>query len=80
MASLHTAATVSLWLQSKGCTVSIQETRNASMLREYIIHYTLAAEVAPQPPIQIKHDNRVVFPDGTQLEVLMSFYENMGGE
>lgn len=59
---------VATWLEKRGCTTTIalcDEFR-------YEVHYTLARDVIPQPPVKI--DGSIVFPKGSQEDVILQFF------
>lgn len=72
MKQVHTimlAAAVAEWLRKGGCIVSSVETPDG-----FDVHYTLKNDMKPQPAVQIR-DKSVIFPQGSQEEVLMAFLD-----
>lgn len=66
-ANADLAYSVAVWLQAKGCTVQVVYVAPFS----YEVHYTLKLDMKPQPPIRI--DGTVVFPVGSQEDVILAF-------
>lgn len=66
-ANADLALRVATWLQAKGCTVQVVYKAPFS----YEVHYTLKLDMKPQPPVRI--DGSVIFPKGSQEEVVLAF-------
>ncbi len=61
------ALIVASWLREKGCTVSV-----LAHPLGWDVHYTLKEDVLPQPAVQV-HNGRVIFPKGSQEDVVLAF-------
>lgn len=56
------------WLERRGCVCSLMKYQS-----EFHLHYTLAEDIKPQPALIIR-DKSVIFPKGSQEDVLNAFY------
>jgi len=59
------------WLEARGCTCSM-----IKLEEEIRIHYTLSLDTKPQPAVVIR-DESVIFPKGSQEDVIMAFLAGM---
>jgi hypothetical protein len=70
-ANADLAYRVATWLQGNGCTVQVAYKAPFG----YEVHYTLKLDIKPQPPVRI--DGSVVFPKGSQEDVVFAFLAGM---
>jgi hypothetical protein len=72
-ANAQLAGKVAAWLGARGCkAVTVVQVEEIMY-----VHYTLQLDMKPQPAIKI--DGSIIFPQGSQMDVLEVFFQDWTG-